>query len=326
MPRAFRVLDLLPAVAVIVSLPLVAGFFPSLHPAFDSAAHFRVHMAILLALLSLPLLAGRFRRHGLLSLLIGLGALATVSGLPGFGVVHASFHPRDPDAAVYELLQLNLRFDNAEPGKVISLIGRIQPDVITLEEVSSMWEAKLALLAASYPYGINCRDRSFGVAILSRRPLLEGARCSLDGALARSTVDFGGRHVEVAALHLDWPWPFRQPAQLNALEPELGGLASTALLAGDLNATPWSATARRIAKAGGLTRVGPLGPTWQYRKLPDFLRIAGLPIDQVFARGDVVVHAARSLGPVGSDHLPVLVEFSLKAPDAETATVRLAGR
>jgi endonuclease/exonuclease/phosphatase (EEP) superfamily protein YafD len=127
-------------------------------------------------------------------------------------------------------------------------------------------------------------------------------------------------------LHLDWPWPFDQARQMEVIAPVLGELADTALLAGDLNATPWSATARRIAEAGGLSRVGPLGPTWLYRKLPDFLRPAGLPIDQVFARGGVVVHAARVLEPVGSDHLPILVEFSLAAPtpDSGTATVMLA--
>ena len=49
------------------------------------------------------------------------------------------------------------------------------------------------------------------------------------------------------------------------------------------------------------------------------LRFAGLPIDQVFAKGDVVVISATTLEAVGSDHLPVLVEFSLLGgtePDA----------
>ena len=71
-----------------------------------------------------------------------------------------------------------------------------------------------------------------------------------------------------------------------------------------------------------MTPVGPAGPTWLYRALPELLRFAGLPIDQVFAKGDVVVHSVGTLEAVGSDHLPVLVEFSLKAAQPELRTRR----
>src|ERR1700755_1597353 len=46
---------------LVLSVPLVAGFFGTLHPAFDSFAHFRVHLAVLLILCALPLLATPFR-------------------------------------------------------------------------------------------------------------------------------------------------------------------------------------------------------------------------------------------------------------------------
>ena len=149
------------------------------------------------------------------------------------------------------------------------------------------------------------------------------------GTFAVATVDLGGRFLEVGALHLQWPWPFDQSRQIDGLAGPLGGLAETALLAGDLNATPWSAAAARIVEAGRITPVGPVGPTWLYRRLPESLRFAGLPIDQVFAKGDVLVHSARTLEAAGSDHVPVLVEFSLKAAkpapekDAQTTTAFL---
>ncbi len=109
----------------------------------------------------------------------------------------------------------------------------------------------------------------------------------------------------------------------------LADMAETAILAGDLNATPWSAASKRIADAAGMTAAGPAGPTWLYRRLPEFLRFAGLPIDRIFTKGDVVVHSVNRLAPVGSDHLPVLVEFSLvvaqpEAEDPLTATASLA--
>lgn len=78
-----------------------------------------------------------------------------------------------------------------------------------------------------------------------------------------------------------------------------------------------------------MTAVGPSGPTWLYRQLPEFLRFAGLPIDRIFARGDVRVHSVETLDSVGSDHLPVMVEFSLEpaepgSEEPQTATALLS--
>jgi len=60
------------------------------------------------------------------------------------------------------------------------------------------------------------------------------------------------------------------------------------------------------------------GATWLSRRLPDWFRSFGLPIDQVFAKGDVEVHSVRTLEDSGSDHRPVLVEFSIKPAERET--------
>jgi endonuclease/exonuclease/phosphatase (EEP) superfamily protein YafD len=321
---------------ILLSLPLVAGFFGRLHPAFDSFAHFRVHLATVLALAALPLLATRsFRLHGLLGAGFGCAAILTVTNtsfLPGLGPVQASYQPKDELSPVYRLMQLNLRFDNPEPGKVLSLIGRVRPDVVTLNEVSQMWSEKLTLLSSAYPHRIVCTmdNRAGGVAILSLRPFAEGTegRCLDGGTFATATVDLGGRVVEVGALHLHWPWPFDQFSQIDDVAPLLAAMSETSILAGDLNATPWSAASARVAKAAGMTPAGPTGPTWLYRMLPETLRFAGLPIDRIFAKGEVAVHSVSRLEAVGSDHLPVLVEFSLESaePDAEdplTATAAL---
>lgn len=334
---AFRAIELLALAAMLIlSVPLVAGFFGTLHPAFDSFAHFRIHLAILMALAAVPLLFSRFRKEGAMGLILAIGAVMTISGFmqgPRFGSVHAGIEPSNDGQPVYRLLQLNLRYDNAEPNKVLSLIGRLRPDVVTVEEVSDMWADKLALLQSAYPHRILCPfpNKAFGVAILSARPFVEGqeARCYERGSFAIAPVDFGGRAVDIAALHLGWPWPFAQPRQIRALAEPLSLMGETSLLAGDFNAAPWSAAVARVGKMGGLTLVPSAGPTWQWHRLPEFLRFAGLPIDQVLHKGDVVVNSARALGEAGSDHLPVLVEFSLKAPpprpeeDAETSTATL---
>lgn len=306
------------AATILASVPLVLGLFADWHPAFDTIGHFRAHLAVAVAAGGLMLVATRFRKQALLA--IALGAAAFWTTLPAFPIggprgAAASETPAT-DQAVYRLLQLNLRFDNGTPEKVLSLIGRAKPDVVTLEEVSVEWEPRLSLIAAMYPYSVVCEapNRIGGTAILSRRPFAGGApgRCMNRGSLAVADVDFGGRALQVVALHLGWPWPFDQPRQLNRIQPYLGALGATTLLAGDLNAATWSATVRRVEADGGLKHVAGIGPSWLDRRMPNLLRpYIGLPIDQVFSKGEIAILSARTLDWVGSDHLPVLVEFSL---------------
>ena len=324
------------AASTLLALPLVGGYFGWLHPAFDSLAHFRVHLAVLLVIVALPLLfIRRFRWNGLLATIFGVAAVASITGVPGFGPVQASYQPKDEVDPVYRLLHLNLRFDNPRPGDVLSLVGRTRPDVIAFNEVSQLWREKLDLLTSAYPHRIFCETtgRAGGVAIMSVRPFDQEspARCLEGGTLALAILDVGGRPVEVGALHLHWPWPFDQMDQINDVAPLLGAMGDASILAGDLNATPWSAAALRVADVAGMVHVGPAGPTWLHRRLPEVLRFAGLPIDHVFAKDDIVIHSSRTLEPVGSDHLPVLVEFSVRdrdvlREDAQTATAALAYR
>lgn len=306
---------------------LGAGFLGRVHPAFDAFSHFRVHAAAALALIGGGLLAFRAYR------LVGLGALAL-----GMAIAAVTLSPigdgnlldmRAQASAIeggarYRLLQINVLYDNASPEKVLSTIGRTSPDVVTLDEVPVRWQEKLDLIKAAYPYRILCPppSRIGGVAILSRRPFEAGtqARCYDRGSMAIASVDFGGRPVKIVALHLGWPWPFDQPHQLKDIAPILETrLPGDTLLAGDFNAAPWSQTVRRVAEAGRLKILRGIGPTWLDERLPDMLRkTVGLPIDNVLVRGDLTLTPPRRLDFVGSDHLPVLVEFRLK-PKVQSA-------
>ena len=302
---------------VAATLALMLGFFGGLHPAFDSPAHFRVHLALATALAALVLLGSAHRLLALSALVFALSALSSTIPLMRLplGAAATALPAAPAERAVYRLLELNLRYDNATPEKVLSSIGRVQPDVLALSEVSRMWVEKLDLLKHAYPHRIVCRhgDSKFGVAVLSRRPFAEGSEpvCHGQLSLAVAPVDFGGTTVEIASIHLEWPWPFRQPAQIIDLQSPLAALGEDAILAGDLNAAPWSAAAGDIANAGGLTILPASGPTWIHRSLPRMLLFAGLPIDNAFVKGGVTIHSVERLEAVGSDHVPLLIEFSV---------------
>ncbi|WP_336057903.1 endonuclease/exonuclease/phosphatase family protein [Nitratireductor sp. CH_MIT9313-5] len=302
--------------AVLATVPLVMGFWGALHPAFDALSHFRIHLAVLIAVLALPVVFLRgWRMIGLMAMALAVASVtATLSTLSPASEATAA--ESEGIGARYRLLQMNLRFDNKTPKAVLSLIGRSNADVVTLNEVSSEWQEELGFIKGAYPHQVICqaRARVGGVAILSRRPFMHPAtaQCHERGSLATASVMLGDRTVTVAALHLGWPWPFGQHEQVERARPTLENLGKTAILSGDFNAAPWSETVRRVSNAGDLSLTEMVGPTWLARPLPDTLRrIAGLPIDHVLAKGNVEIHEITRLGDAGSDHLPVLVEFSL---------------
>jgi endonuclease/exonuclease/phosphatase (EEP) superfamily protein YafD len=329
-PFILRLLVLLSAFAVTTAL--IAGFFGRWHPLFDSFAHFRVHLGFLLALGAVPLVFAANRANAAAAVLLGLGAAGTTfppGSLPGFSVVQAAA-PVGPNQPTYRLLQLNLFHSNRTSEQVLSLIGRVRPDVVTLEEVSTFWEPRLELLQSAYPYQINCRVQFTGTAILSRRPFAKGRqpRCHDRGSMALAAVDLGGVEIDVAALHLRWPWPFEQTAQLSRLDGALAKIGRTAILGGDFNATPWSFTGKQVTALSGMTPVTSGQRSWLPFELPRALRTLGLPIDHVLTKGGVSAQNVTLLEPVGSDHWPVLVEFTVapwpSEPDAPV-TARAAG-
>ena len=211
--RRLRTLALLAALGV--SLPLLAGFFGRWHPALDSFSHFRLHLAVLLGLTLLPLFALRSLKLGVPLMVAAFLAFATTSGaFPWIGMKYGAIHAAEPKRPLYRLVQLNLRYIHPEPALVLSMIGRIKPDVITFNEVSPSWAEKLKLIKATYRYSIFCPfpKRLWGVAIMSRRPFAEDGApfCAPEGTFAIASVDFGGQTADIAALHLGWPWPFPQ--------------------------------------------------------------------------------------------------------------------
>ncbi len=297
-----------------LTLAIAAGFLGAVHPAFDTAAHFRAHLAVVL--LALACLRSVLRRPIVAAAFAVVAFAAAVTCAPGL--------PREPerdgatgraDLPVHTLLQMNLLFNNRTPERFVAEVERLKPDIVTVEEVSRRWRQPLEKLGSAYAYRYRCPEWATrgGVTIYSRFEMTQdptgcGAYASL--GVARFMID--GRPITIGAVHLRWPWPASGPKQIGELAPILAGIGPDALIAGDFNATTWSHSIRRFARLGGLTVHGGIGPTWLWEGLPTWLaRWIGLPIDNVMSKGAVDILDAKTLPPVGSDHLPVLVRFQV---------------
>ncbi|MDR0253317.1 MAG: endonuclease/exonuclease/phosphatase family protein [Brucellaceae bacterium] len=309
---------------VLLSVPLVLGFFGRVHPAFDSFAHFRAHIAAVMAIGGILLLFTSLRREAAMVTLLGLSAFSTTVNWAGYSQPATA----QDGNATYRLMQINLLQNNPDPKALLQAVARNQPDIITYQEGSENWQPWLKTLEGTYPYRHQCGSlpKKWGVGILSRRPFADfGAPiCTGDGVLATALINLGGTNVLVSSLHQSWPWPYKQPQQFEMLRPALEPMANAhgvpVIIAGDFNATSWSYNLRQYEMLTDTKRIAGLGPTWLTINLPGILRPwIGLPIDHILINDTVTKLRIRTGDPVSSDHLPVLLEFTVPAPVSEPA-------
>lgn len=131
-------------------------------------------------------------------------------------------------------------------------------------------------------------------------------------------VTIGGAELQVINTHLGLV-PREQRAQAAALAGDdwLGGAARPLILVGDMNATPRAAAyrtfARRLVESRRAARLSRRAPTF-----PSTFPV--LAIDHVFVSEGVSVDAVRTpldpLSRLASDHLPLVIDFSLTPTSA----------
>jgi endonuclease/exonuclease/phosphatase (EEP) superfamily protein YafD len=185
-------------------------------------------------------------------------------------------------------------------------IRAADPDVITLQEVSPPNEALLAALADRWPHQHFCPfARVGGTAVVTRLPPLPGRKLCAPGLAAVEVTGPQGP-LWLVSVHLHWPWPYRQSAQLKDLLPLVETMESPVVMAGDFNMVPWSNALAALRWAGGVENAGPTRAT--YLGFAPWLR---LPIDQILAPGGGLVETRPALG---SDHLGLRAVVHLAAP------------
>jgi endonuclease/exonuclease/phosphatase (EEP) superfamily protein YafD len=272
---------------------LIVGYGGALHPAGDSFAVFRPQIAGGVAIASLATFALGACRWA------AIGALcAGAAGLP----ILLAYAP--PPGAVGGLLlyQKNMLYIDNDLAALQADIRAANPDVLALQEVSDRNRALLTAVADILPYRMYCPYRAVGGTAIatSLRPTPTPQIC--DKGLSAMQVTGPDGPVWLVSLHLHWPWPFDQSAQVDTLIPVLEALTGPVVIAGDFNMVPWSHTLHRFTAATRTDHAGPMRGTW-----PGFRPLAVLPIDHVLAPGGGTI-TRRPLA--GSDHHGLLATIA----------------
>jgi endonuclease/exonuclease/phosphatase (EEP) superfamily protein YafD len=224
----------------------------------------------------------------------------------------------EESASRIRILTVNVTWINHNYENVFRLLQQEKPDVICMQETTPQWLDALKSLYPDYPYSVSdpgIRPAS-GIAMLSRIPLSQTKVLGESGRPMLSAVlQIGQRRVRMLTFHLLPPingYCVRANSEeMEELARLVKGSDLPSIVAGDLNATPWSPGCRRLEKTTGLvnTRRGwGLLATW-----PAYRRWFVFPIDHILASREL--KAARCWrGPrVGSDHYPLFADLDMSS-------------
>jgi len=274
------------------------GYFGVWSAAADSFAVLRVPMAIVAGVATILAWPRRLLRW-----LACFGFLAVM--LPIFMPRLISATASDYDYVLYQQNLLFLRQDNEDWLEAVINRG---PDFMTLQEVSGRNRVLMTRLAAELPSQLYCDFASVGgVAVLSHFSMVEGSDvCDEKNGLAAAQFDTPHGPVWLASIHLHWPWPYGQTAQVNRLVATLERLDGHVIIGGDFNQVRGSNTISRIEQASGTTLIGPHAPSFHVRGFP-------VGIDHILTSA-AYAQEVRVAPKLGSDHNGVIAFLTRPIP------------
>ena len=224
----------------------------------------------------------------------------------------------DPDAAIVRIYSANLFYLNDDTARIRRSVEAADADIVVLIELASDPALRIDEVLAGYPYrAASMRlDQTRGPSrsvIASRWPLTTRADLpdGLHAVAATARTPLGPIHI--VGVHLTRPWPFQhswgQISQTMALDTVVEGLGGPVVVAGDFNSVSSARIGRQVQRDIGLRPAPGFPGTWP-TDLPSAL---GITIDQVYASSDLAFVSRRLGQSTGSDHRPVVTEFTRAA-------------
>ncbi|MDE0242810.1 MAG: endonuclease/exonuclease/phosphatase family protein [bacterium] len=291
----------------------------------ELAASWRPHIALGVAVCAAMALMVRLR---LLAAL--LTALAVVLGadVVRTEMISAQAQVRSslPEDGALRIAFSNVLVVNDDTGRLVAWIEKSDPDIVVATEMSPRHVEQMAEFMADYPFRVlEPREHPYGMVVYSRYPisseavteLADGTPSTPDPVMVTVGVETPAGTLHVTGLHPCAPVTPRRLARRNeqfAMAGDiLAQLDAPKIVAGDFNATPWSAGLRAFLRNTRLTGFNTRA-TW-----PVWLGFAGIPIDHALASRDLRILDIETGPNIGSDHRPILIDVALAGP--ETAHV-----
>lgn len=308
--KCISIEGLLSALGSLISLATVAGFGGSLSWLFDLASHFRIqYLLILFLIIAYFTIVKRFKKASLFLLFFLLNLFTIVPLFWGRQSV--------PNAKTSRIMLLNVYTQNEEVEKVRNEIVTTDPDLLILQEIDQQWIKDLQWLDSIYPYSYTFpRSDNFGIGMWSKTAFKKAALEYVGEAglpSINAMLPIGDTVVQVIATHPLPPVGKTNAAYRNeqlSLVPQLIVKEHPTIIVGDLNSSCWGYNFKKLLKESGLNNSAKgfgFQPTW-----PSGSPLLYTAIDHLLHSDDIVI-ADRQIGNnVGSDHLPLVVDFTVE--------------
>lgn len=295
----------------VAALASVFGFAGALWWGFDVISNFRPQIGALGLIAGMVLLAGRWRRTGMVVSLASVVSVVMVAWL----WIPASNSDVGGAGDAVRVVTFNLLSSNEEYEAVIAWLDSTDADVVFLQEASLPWEEMLRESDLGYRVEVT-RDPNliFGTLVLVREPHAEVTGFGFGRAEPRAVevwLPLGDeRSVTLLGIHPLSPTSEERAligsAQIDWALGRLDEVRGPVVLAGDFNSSPWTYPFRQLTSAGlrDTQRGWGLQTTFP-ATAHQLLRVS---IDHVLVSPDVHVTDRRVGPPLGSDHLPVVVD------------------
>ena len=291
---------------------------------FELLSHFRLQLfaggLLIAAIVTLS-------RAGWPSLLVVLPALALNASplvflnqtAPPVSLVHSG--GRD-----LSVMSVNFRYSYGDSSALKRVIDADDPEIVVLTEVYSRRQELMTLFGHQYPHQFYAgADHSSAMLVLSRLPFRSKS------AIAQSDGKYPVADLEICqeilsakncfyliAMHTPRPGPNGQTYRRNQMLQKAATIAASkdtgrTIVVGDFNITRWSADFTALLNRGGLSdsKASVLAANTWISRVPLF----GLSIDHILY-GDGFFALNRRVGPsIGSDHLPLTVDFVFASPE-----------
>mgnify|MGYP001819223598 CR=1 FL=1 len=230
-----------------------------------------------------------------------------------------SHHHTRGDGKTYKLISFNVLESNPRGDSVVQLIQDIDPDFVLINEYANEWTDHLRSIHDDYPYRVlQPRPHAFGIALFSKYPLsavevVQLAAEHTDAPMIVAQVEIGRATIRLAAVHLLSPRNPRMMAirnqEIRQVSARLAPNGRPTILIGDFNCVPWSPFLKDLLVSTRLSD-SRQGFGWQ-ATWPANQWALRIPIDNAYVSQQVEVIDRQLLDANGSDHLPLLLEFSV---------------
>jgi endonuclease/exonuclease/phosphatase (EEP) superfamily protein YafD len=225
----------------------------------------------------------------------------------------------------FTLLVSNVQMKNEDKERFHSLVKKVNPDVLLINEPDLDWANSISRLDDDFPYSVKYPlDNTYGMILLSKLPLTKSVvnflvKDSIPSIFTKITLP-SGSPIDFYGVHPEPPKPgtdtYERDTELLIIGKKIKESKNPTVVAGDLNDVGWSRTSKLFRKYSEL--VDPREGRGPYNTFSVFVPFLRYPLDHVFYSKEFGLVKLEKLESIGSDHFPLLITLNYEPDEDNT--------